>query len=128
MKKTRMIFTAAVVLLIASSFTLKSVSADYANCFVVSETKWGEQCGNPKSFKIKFRNTCDVKMDIKYALKQTDGTWSCGIESNVGPFQETGDGAWACECTGDYKWWARPSDKRGEIDFPTNEDINSGNY
>lgn len=104
-----------------AGFTNRDPKGTYEDCFEVTSTETGKQC--TESFKVRWKNTCNDIMDIKYALQKKDGSWSTGIRLNVSPGNTMGEGAYTCKATGKYKWWARPSAKKFEIKFPTDEEI-----
>lgn len=101
----------------------KIEKVNYTQCFKVTSKTWKSRCGSEDSFEVRWKNVCEDVMDMKYAIRNTDGTWEIGIDFSVKPGEETVNVAWVCHGTGHYVWWARPSDEWMDIKFPSDDEI-----
>jgi hypothetical protein len=95
----------------------------YTQCFEVVYKKWGEHCDSKDSFEVRWKNICTENMDLKYAVRKKDGTWEIGIDFNVAPSEETVRTSWTCHASGHFVWWARPSERWMDVQFPSDEEI-----
>jgi hypothetical protein len=96
---------------------------DYTKCFEVVSKQWKTHCDSDDSFEVRWKNVCEQPMDLKYAIRQKNGTWEVGIDFTVQPGEETVNVAWVCHGTGHYLWWARPSDQWMDVAFPADDEI-----
>lgn len=101
----------------------KAEDVNYTQCFEVVSKVWKSHCGSDDSFEIQWKNVCKEVMDLKYAIRNTDGTWEIGIDFSVNPGETTVNVAWVCHATGHYLWWARPADQWMDVKFPTDAEI-----
>ena len=96
---------------------------DAGQCFILTKQEWGNKCGDKASLLVEFTNNCKEKMDIKFAIKRTEGRWNIGTKTNVKPGEMISAGEWICNATGGIKYWARPSNQPHAGDWPSDKDI-----
>jgi hypothetical protein len=80
------------------------------NCLTVTLSKSGSRCGDPQSYEITVKNSCNQSIKTWICLQRTDGTWSGNTDgtfsSGVSPGATVSQ--YVCKGTGYYKLFAMP--------------------
>lgn len=74
-----------------------TTSALSAQCIKVNK-EWGESCGDPQSIDVVYKNTCSSSLDVYFCMQRLDGSWSCGLETNLRPGKSVT--SFMCQSTG----------------------------
>lgn len=109
-------------MLLVLSVTNAQTTIDWGSCIEVDQIKKGDNCNDPSSVSMRFKNKCTESIDMCYCLEKSDGTWTCALWSDTKP----GDSSsfFTCKGTGKYIVWSR---KTGDtsVTFPTEKELNT---
>lgn len=74
----------------------------------IAQEKFGKNCGSSSSYQVDMKNNSLIGQDVQICLLRTDGSWACGIDSNVPPQGTTGP-SYVCQFGGQVKTFSRQS-------------------
>lgn len=75
---------------------------EWTGCLQTRTHNQGKYCGDRGSYAVAVTNTCNVVVEAEVCFKRSDGTGSCGRESDLRPGQ-TQD-FWTCHSSPVYKY------------------------
>jgi hypothetical protein len=88
----------------------------WSECVAIYDQKRGDNCNSSSSFSIRIRNVCAEPIDARFCIERTNGTWDCGMHTNLRPGERTS--YYTCNSTF-YVWrWARQAGTSTRIPEP----------